>query len=193
MTNWRRATWRHPLHSRADAKVVLQVEGLTRAGAYRDVSLDVRGGEVLGVYGFMGSGQLELARCLFGKSAGRQRTHRLDGKRARAQHDASAPRRDRVRAGKPAADAVRAEPVFKNVTISMLGRSALSGCTVGRTRDRAAPGERLRSVRPTWTCPSALSGGNQQKVALANGWPICHGCWCSASRRAAWMSAPRTT
>ena len=38
----------------------------SRAGAYHDVSLQVRAGEVLGIYGFLGSGQLELARTLFG-------------------------------------------------------------------------------------------------------------------------------
>ena len=55
-----------PLHSRPDAKVVMQVDGLSRAGAYRDVSLSVHEGEVLGIYGFLGSGQLELAHTLFG-------------------------------------------------------------------------------------------------------------------------------
>ena len=55
------------LASRPEAPVVMQAEGLSRAGAFEDVSLSVRAGEVLGVYGFLGSGQLELARALFGK------------------------------------------------------------------------------------------------------------------------------
>ena len=57
------------LESREQAPVVLQTEGLTRAGAFEGVSLEVRKGEVLGVYGFMGSGQLELARTLFGNDS----------------------------------------------------------------------------------------------------------------------------
>jgi len=55
------------LTSRPAAPVALEAKGLTLAPAYRDVSFAARSGEVLGVYGFMGCGQLELARTLFGR------------------------------------------------------------------------------------------------------------------------------
>jgi ribose transport system ATP-binding protein len=45
------------LRGETNAKVVLRTERLTREGAYRDVSLHVNSGEVLGIYGFLGSGQ----------------------------------------------------------------------------------------------------------------------------------------
>ena len=35
----------------------------------RDISLTLRAGEITGVYGFMGCGQIELARALFGKGS----------------------------------------------------------------------------------------------------------------------------
>src|SRR3979490_2609344 len=47
--------------------VVLAANQLSLARSLRDVSFEVRSGEVLGIYGFMGCGQLELARILFGK------------------------------------------------------------------------------------------------------------------------------
>src|SRR5262245_16009954 len=50
-----------------DRPVALAAKDLSLARSLRDVSFDVRSGEVLGVYGFMGCGQLELARILFGK------------------------------------------------------------------------------------------------------------------------------
>ncbi len=50
-----------------DQPVVLNANGLTLAGRLREVSFEARAGEVLGIYGFMGCGQLELARILFGK------------------------------------------------------------------------------------------------------------------------------
>ena len=50
------------LHSRPDTPVVLDVRGLGAGRAFADVSLDVRAGEVLGIYGFMGCGLIELAR-----------------------------------------------------------------------------------------------------------------------------------
>ena len=56
-----------PLHSKPHAPVVLQADRLSWQRGFRDVSLDVRAGEVLGIYGFMGCGVLELTRALFGK------------------------------------------------------------------------------------------------------------------------------
>ena len=63
--------------------VVLSARGLGLGRAYDDVSLDVRAGEILGIYGFMGCGQLELARTLFGKIAAEAR-HAVDRRQAGA-------------------------------------------------------------------------------------------------------------
>src|ERR1700688_2621710 len=56
-----------PLPPPSDHPVVLEVNGLSLARSPKDVSFAVRSGEVLGIYGFMGCGQPELARILFGK------------------------------------------------------------------------------------------------------------------------------
>jgi ribose transport system ATP-binding protein len=69
-----------PLQSRTNAEIVLRVEALTRTAGYEDVSLSVRGGEVLGIYGFLGSGQLELARTLFGRLPADTGRVALDGR-----------------------------------------------------------------------------------------------------------------
>ena len=55
------------LEDRSDRAVVMEVAGLSYGRAYRGVDFTVRAGEVLGIYGFMGCGQIELARTLFGK------------------------------------------------------------------------------------------------------------------------------
>ncbi|HEY9064244.1 MAG TPA: sugar ABC transporter ATP-binding protein, partial [Burkholderiaceae bacterium] len=46
--------------------VVLEVEGLTRGHAIRDVSFALRKGEILGFAGLMGAGRTEVARAIFG-------------------------------------------------------------------------------------------------------------------------------
>src|SRR5260370_304970 len=46
--------------------VVLEVRGLTRTGAFRDVSFTVRRGEVVGLGGLGGAGRTEVARAIFG-------------------------------------------------------------------------------------------------------------------------------
>ena len=71
------------LQARSEAAVVLDAERLTVPGLFEDVSLNVRAGEVLGIYGFMGSGQLELARALSGKLRLHRGTVRVDGAAAR--------------------------------------------------------------------------------------------------------------
>ncbi|MCB1123989.1 MAG: sugar ABC transporter ATP-binding protein, partial [Verrucomicrobiae bacterium] len=55
-----------PRTHRPGARRVLQVNGLTRRGVLKDVSLELKQGEVLGISGLMGSGRTELARALFG-------------------------------------------------------------------------------------------------------------------------------
>jgi ribose transport system ATP-binding protein len=159
-----------PLRSATDAPVVLEVEALSRAGAYRDVSLRVRGGEVLGVYGFLGSGQLELAHTLFGALRPGRGRIAVDGRAVRLTSTARA-----RRAGMAFLPESRrmmlfaAEPVFKNVTISILGRIHRMLLRQKTERGIAARHtERLR-IRPpdVGRLLGTLSGGNQQKVALA--------------------------
>jgi ribose transport system ATP-binding protein len=49
-----------------DPEVVLEVRGLTRGRAVKDVSFSLRRGEILGVAGLVGAGRTELARLIFG-------------------------------------------------------------------------------------------------------------------------------
>src|SRR5712672_419418 len=51
----------------SERPVVLKASQLSLTRSLREVSFEVHSGEVLGIYGFMGCGQLELARILFGK------------------------------------------------------------------------------------------------------------------------------
>jgi ribose transport system ATP-binding protein len=158
------------LDSRPHAPAVLEARGLCRGRAYRDVDLTVRAGEVLGIYGFMGCGQLELARTLFGKLAPERGTLRLDGRPLRLRSTAAA-----SRAGLAFVPESRRsmlfgqEPVYKNISISILGRLAAVGLRPAQERAIAARHIESLRIRP----PSAtrllgtLSGGNQQKVALA--------------------------
>jgi ribose transport system ATP-binding protein len=158
------------LHSPPDARVVLDAQALTCAGAFRDVSLQVRAGEVLGIYGFLGSGQLELARTLFGRLPAERGRIVLDGQPVRLSSTARA-----RRAGIAFVPESRRmmlfsqEPVFKNVTISILERIHRLWLRPAAERGIARQHvETLRIRPPRVEQPlGTLSGGNQQKVALA--------------------------
>lgn len=159
------------LASRAASPAVLRAEGLAVSGLFEDVSLRVRAGEVLGLYGFMGSGQLELARALSGKLRLDRGEVWVDGRPARLRGGTPAAKRAGIAYVPESRRAMlfAPEPVYRNVSISVLeriGRVLLRP----RVERRIAEGHvRALGVRPASVdLPvGQLSGGNQQKVALA--------------------------
>jgi ribose transport system ATP-binding protein len=158
------------LDSKPDAPVVLEAERLSLGRAYRDVSLQVRAGEVLGIYGFMGCGQLELARTLFGRLRADQGVLRIEGKRVRLRSTATARRAGIGFVPESRRSMLFAhEQVYKNISISILERLSRLWLRPGAERRIAQTLVESLHIRP----PSVerllgtLSGGNQQKVALA--------------------------
>lgn len=136
----------------------------------QDISLSLRSGEITGVYGFMGCGQIELARALFGK--GKLKTGRLllDGKprifrstaAARAAGIAFVPENRRMML-------FRTEPVYKNISIAILDRIHRFWLKPAKElviADGHAKDLQIKPPNPNMTL-GQLSGGNQQKVALA--------------------------
>ncbi len=157
------------LDTRFDAPVVMEAEHLSVDRAFNNVSLKVRAGEVLGIYGFMGCGQLELARALFGKIRA-DGTITLDGEPVRLT-------RTSVARGKGIAfvpESRRAmlfhhEPLYKNMSISILDR--ISKWLLKPSAERKIADTHIQNLRIRTPGPNQLlgnlSGGNQQKVALA--------------------------
>jgi erythritol transport system ATP-binding protein len=159
--------------------VVLEVRGLGlpatpgRTGL-RDVSFDVRAGEVLGLYGLMGAGRTELLESLLGVHGDASGQVRLAGRDLRSCDLA-----ERVAAGvamvpedRQAAGLVPTLSVRENITLSTVGRLAPHGyLSPWAEAEAAAPlVAQLRVKTPGLEAPvTALSGGNQQKVVLARG------------------------
>ncbi len=159
-----------PLPPRSETPVVLDVDRISRTGAYRDVSLSVHSGEVLGIYGFLGSGQLELARALFGVLPTESGNIALDGRPIRLSSTTQA--RQAGMAFLPESRRLMlfaTEPVYKNATISILQRIDRLWLHPATERGIAGGHVKALSIRPPdVTRPlGTLSGGNQQKVALA--------------------------
>jgi len=159
-----------PLPPRSDHPVVLEASGLSLARSLKDVSFAVRSGEVLGIYGFMGCGQLELARILFGKLRPDGGTLAVAGDEKTFASTAAA-RRAGIAFVPESRRAMlfHQEPVYKNISISILGR--ISNLFLKPSRERSIA---LRQVEQLQIRPAGveielgmLSGGNQQKVALA--------------------------
>lgn len=154
-----------------DAKpIVLAAQTIGDGKTLHDVSLKLRAGEITGVYGFMGCGQVELARALFGKNKLKRGRLILDGKH-HAFKSTSAARRGGI-AFVPENRRMmlfRSEPVYKNVSIAILDR--IHRVFLKPVQERTIAGKhaidlQIRPPNPNMALGS-LSGGNQQKVALA--------------------------
>jgi ribose transport system ATP-binding protein len=151
------------------APVVLRTEALTRRGEFTDVSLTVRAGEILGVYGFLGCGSAELARCLFGLTRAERGDITIDGAVRRYRSAAAAKRLGvaYLHDDRPGAMFLDQE-IYKNVTAAHLAR--LGRVVVRRGREMAVAREHLLRLGVTTDARQpvrSLSGGNQQKVSLA--------------------------
>ena len=153
-------------------EVFLEVDGLTREGVFRDVSFDVRHGEIVGLAGLVGAGRTEVARVLFGIDQRDAGEVRLDGTAVSfaspsAAMDAGVAYlpEDRHQEG-----LVLDFSIAQNVTLPILPRLFPRFLVNGAT-ERAVASEYTDefSVKMTGVeqMAGALSGGNQQKVVLA--------------------------
>jgi rhamnose transport system ATP-binding protein len=153
--------------------VVLETRDLAcRAGGVRNVDLTVRAGEIVGLAGLVGAGRTELARILFGLTPADAGQILLNGRpvtvtspsRAVDLGIAYVPE-DRRRHG-----VILDMPVAANTTLAILSDMATAGLIrFGREREIATSFvQRLGVKTPGISAPVGnLSGGNQQKVALA--------------------------
>ena len=146
--------------------------GHARPWRLKEVSLDVRAGEVVGLAGLMGAGRTELLECLFGANTipWSGEIH-LRGKPTRFTHPRQAIRagialvtEDRKQLGLVAAMNVR-----ENTTLSALSRWAMAGVVPPWTEQRQTRNtiDRLRVKCDTPEASiGSLSGGNQQKCLI---------------------------
>jgi ribose transport system ATP-binding protein len=157
----------------ASSETLLEVRDLVAPPVVKGASFEVRRGEVLGLFGLMGSGRTETVRALFGLDPATSGTVRLRG------HDTPA------RGGTPAERLAEglgylsedrkgeglALPlsVADNITITRLSDCSRSGfldLTRQRTKAQAWVTALGVKARTPDQAVRTLSGGNQQKVAL---------------------------
>jgi rhamnose transport system ATP-binding protein len=153
--------------------VALDVRHLShRATGVADVSLTVRQGEILGLAGLVGSGRTQLAEILFGLTPADAGEILVHGKTVRLVSPADAidagiayVPEDRRQHG-----VVLAMSVASNTSLASLGAVSRHGL-IDRAREQTAAEhyvERFRIKTPSVGADvGTLSGGNQQKVALA--------------------------
>jgi ABC-type sugar transport system ATPase subunit len=149
----------------------LSIANLSRPPHFRHVSLDVAQGEIVGLFGLVGSGRTELLETVFGVHPAKEGEVRVHGKAI----DARAPR-DAVRAGIALVPEERQRqglmfnlPIADNLAVP---RAAIGDGLVIRRDAEDASAEQLRrdwriKCAGVHAMPDSMSGGNQQKVVAA--------------------------
>jgi ABC-type sugar transport system ATPase subunit len=150
----------------------LRVEGLTRRGAFRDVSFSLRAGEIVGLAGLVGAGRTETCLAIFGVDPIDGGKVFVDGRQTRIGSP-----REAVAAGIALVTEDRQKtglalrlPIAYNITMANLREICRLGLIDLRAQGRVTAEyiARLR-IRASSGRQAAgrLSGGNQQKVAIA--------------------------
>ena len=157
-----------------DGAPLIELDGVSTSLGHHDVSLSVRPGEIVGLYGLVGAGRTELAHAIIGDASVTGGTVRIDGEAVRVsgipealgRHGIGYVSEDRKGEGLVLMHSVRA-----NVAVTIWSRIAGAlGWITGRREERAVRPyvERLEVRTPSVEQPvRLLSGGNQQKVSVA--------------------------
>ncbi len=148
----------------------LDIYGLKKAGCFDDITLDVKPGECLGLYGFVGAGHQDLVHALAGSTTVEHGQVWLDGKPLRTGDVTASVKNGIVLVAADRAQTLaRRASIAHNMTLAHLRKNL--GNWLVRRREHQVCQPMLETVgcRPPNPALRAgsLSGGNQQKVVLA--------------------------
>ncbi len=151
---------------------ILSVSSLSRTGVFEDVSFTVAEGKIVGMYGLVGSGRTEVARCIFGADRAESGEMRMSGRAYRPRSP-----RDALRAGiamltedRISDGLVLGLSIRDNASLASFPAVSRMGVIDRRTQNELVQAKaRELDVRPPniERPVGKLSGGNQQKVVLA--------------------------
>ena len=156
-------------HSMGDS--ALSIDHLTGVKMPSDLRLQLRKGEILGLFGLIGAGRTETLRCLFGLDRVRRGSVELKGRtpacRPKARMAAGFGLVSEDRKGEGLAQKLS---IADNMTLSAIHRYSVGGLLKLRSRRVAVDSWMKRlSIKASHSEQpiGQLSGGNQQKVAIA--------------------------
>lgn len=151
---------------------VLKVEGLSRLGYFKNVSFNVRSGEILGLTGLVGAGRTEVVESICGITRPDDGRVFLEGKQVQIKQPSDAMKEgiillpeDRQKDG-----LIMNWGLGQNVTLPTMKKYAKHGFT-NEKKEREVAKQLLEEVDTKavtiFDPASSLSGGNQQKVVVA--------------------------
>ena len=169
----------YPEGKRSAGDPVLEVRGLSRPGKFADVSFSIRAGEIVGMFGLVGSGRSEVAYTIFGATPAAVGEILIDGRTVQVASPGDAIRcgmvlvtEDRKRDG-----LLLGASVVENGGLASMRRFSRAG-VIDPARQAKEVHDQLDrlNVKPRRARGPvrSLSGGNQQKVVLGK-WLMVEG------------------
>jgi ribose transport system ATP-binding protein len=152
------------------APLAIRASGLARPPRLKPVDLELRAGEVVAVFGLVGSGRTRLARTLFGLEPATDGTLEVAGRPVRIASPADAIALGIGYLGEDrAAGIVPRMTLAENITLASLPRLGRGWLLAGgQERQLARRFADELDIRASLDRPAeTLSGGNQQKLVLA--------------------------
>ena len=153
-------------------KEIFRIEGMSRTGFFKDVSLNVKAGEIVGLTGLVGAGRTETIESVCGITKSDAGRVYLEGKELSIKKPEDAMKagiillpEDRQKQG-----LILSWGLGRNVTLPIQDELANKGFN-DEKKERELSKERLEEVDTKavtiFQPASSLSGGNQQKVVVA--------------------------
>lgn len=158
---------------RKRSEPVLEVENLSKAGNFIDISFVLNRGEILGITGLVGAGRTEVVQAIYGMNPPDSGRIILNGQEQRigSPQDAVSLGIGYVPENRLEEGLILGQSTGNNVALVALSRLTNAIGAIMRTRRAALVDESISklAIRPAdpEMLVSKLSGGNQQRVVLA--------------------------
>lgn len=160
--------------SASEKEPILEIKDLSCRRLFRDVAFSVGKGEVVGLFGYMGAGHMELPRVLFGLEVPEKGRVILQGKEVKIKSPGHARSLGLAYAPESRKKALcLTKPIYANITLPFL--ATIGRFVNNRTRELEISRQliertALRPPKPLLNVGN-LSGGNQQKVSVSRWLP----------------------
>ncbi|HYE09095.1 MAG TPA: sugar ABC transporter ATP-binding protein [Patescibacteria group bacterium] len=159
-------------------EMLIELKNYNKKSFYSNINLHVRPGEILGLYGLMGSGRTEIAQGIFGilkKDSGEMYIHgkkvHVDNPFSAIEHKIAFVTEDRKNEG-----LVLSGSVYENVTMANIGKLLNKFGFIDNRKETMITEKHVESLRiktpSIYQTINKLSGGNQQKIVLSKWFEI---------------------
>lgn len=153
-------------------ETVLRSENLTREPKFRNISFELKKGEILGIAGLVGAGRTEIVRCIFGADRLDSGALYVRGKpvEIKSPRQAIAQGIALVTEDRKTQGLVLEASIAGNTTLANL-KAVTDRGFINRKKENEVARDYIRQLKTKapgeGTSCMTLSGGNQQKVVLA--------------------------